>query len=95
MTIEELLDEYGLEISDVRWYLALTMAQSLLEHRDNARELIHNIWSGRLEAELYQMEERFMADIQTKLDQRRMDEHQLRELLQEIRAARSSRNLEG
>jgi hypothetical protein len=92
VSVEELLEEYALEATDVRWYLALTEAQSLMEYRDNVRDLVHHIWSGRLEEDLYQMEDRFLAGLQEKADQRRMDEHELREVMQEIRAARSGRS---
>ncbi len=91
MTAQELLEEFGLEIDDVRWYLASGLAQTLVGHREHVSELVRYIWSGRLEDELYHMEERFLADIEAKLRNRRMDEPHARELMQDIRAARRAR----
>ena len=54
--IRELLQEYDLEIDDVRWYLASTQADRILSYRESKRELIRLIWSGSLEGELYDMQ---------------------------------------
>ena len=61
--IRELMHEYDLEIDDVRWYLAAMQAERLLSYRENKRELIRLIWSGSLEGELYDMEERFLGEL--------------------------------
>ena len=52
-----MLEEYNLELDDVRWYCAALLAERLLSYKDNKKDLIRFIWSGELEGELYNMEE--------------------------------------
>jgi len=89
--IRELLQEYDLEIDDIRWYLATMQAEHLLSYRENKRELIRLIWSGSLEGELYDMEERFLEQLQSRLDQGSRDEIQVRGILKEIVSSREKR----
>ena len=85
--ISELMQEYDLEIDDVRWYLSKMEAERLLEYRDKRVELCRLIWSGRLEADLYNMEERYLAELQDKLDARQADESEIRKIMAEIESA--------
>jgi hypothetical protein len=89
--ISELMEEYDLQIDDVRWYLACAEADRLLGYRDNRRELIRLIWSGALEGELYNMEERFLGELQNRLDQGTRDEVQVRMILKQIVSNREER----
>jgi len=89
--IRDLMQEYDLEIDDIRWYLAAMQAERLLSHRENKRELIRLIWSGSLEGELYDMEERFLGELQSRLEQGSRDEIQVRAILREIVASREKR----
>jgi len=89
--IAELMQEYDLEIDDVRWYLAGDQAERLLAYRDNKRELVRLIWSGTLEGQLYDMEERFLSDLQNRLERGSRDEAQVRMILREIVAIRAKR----
>ena len=91
MDVRKLLKEYGLEIDDVRWYLARQTADRLLQYREKPQDLCRLIWSGRLESDLYQMEERYLADLQEKLDSRQADESEIRKVLSEVDAAKSAR----
>jgi hypothetical protein len=91
MNVQSLLKEYTVELDDVRWHLARQSALRLLEYRDRLDDLCRLIWSGRLEADLYNMEERFIEDLQEKLDKRQSDESEVRKILAEIVAARSLR----
>jgi len=86
-----LMQEFDLEIDDIRWYLAAIQADRLLSYRENKRELVRLIWSGSLEGELYDMEERFLAELQNRLDRGSRDEVQVRSLLREIVASREKR----
>jgi hypothetical protein len=95
MKVSEMLAERGLEIDDVRWYLASTLAGRLLEHRSRRTELVRLIWSGKLEAELYRAEERFLEELQRKADAGAADEPALREIIGEITAERRKRLAEG
>lgn len=89
--ITELMNEYDLEIDDVRWYLAGLQADRLLSYREKRRELLRLIWSGSLEGDLYDMEERFLGELQNRLDQGTRDEVQVRTTLKEIANCRERR----
>ena len=88
MNINTFLTEYNLELDDVRWFLAKAEAARLLEYRDRRDELCKLVWSGRLEADLYNMEERYLAELQDRLDARQTDESEIRKIMGEIDAAR-------
>ena len=91
VNIAELMQEYDLEIDDIRWYLAAMQAERLLSYREKKRELIRLIWSGSLEGELYDMEERFLGELQNRLEQGSRDEIQVRAILKEIVSSREKR----
>ena len=91
MKIDELLDEHDLGIDDVRWYLAREQADRLLSYKDHPQELAHLLWSGELEADLYEMEERFLAELQEKLERGRADESQVHQIVREIARAAEKR----
>lgn len=94
MRIQELLDEHNLAIDDVRWYLAREQADRLLSYKDHPDELAHLMWSGELESDLYEMEERFLADLQEKLDRGQTDEAQAHQIVREIaRSAEKRRRM--
>ena len=91
MQVKELLAEYGLEIDDIRWYLAGLQAERLLAYAKKKHELTQLLWSGKLEAELYHMDERFLDEVQEKLSLRIIDEAEVRKTLSEIREAKRRR----
>lgn len=91
MRVRDLLAAEGLELDDVRWYLASDLAGRLLEYRSRRQELARLIWSGRLEAELYHAEERFLDELQGKVEDRTIDEPALRSILADIANARRGR----
>ncbi|UCF97723.1 MAG: hypothetical protein JSV89_21535 [Spirochaetaceae bacterium] len=91
MKITELMREYDLEIDDVRWYLASQQADRLLGYREKKRELIRLVWSGALEGELYDMEERFLGELQSRLERGTRDEAQVRAILREVVSCRENR----
>ena len=93
--IGELMQEHDLQIDDVRWYLASAQAERLLTYRDKKRELIRLIWSGSLEGELYDMEERFLGELQERLDRGTRDEIQVRAVLKDVVSGRKSRYTQG
>jgi len=85
MTLLSLLDEYNLTLDDVRWYLAKLLADSLMTNQDDPEEIIRRIWSGSLEAELYDMEESYLARLQEEYDRGITDEQAIREQLDQAR----------
>lgn len=92
MNLKELLIEYGLEIDDVRWYLSADMTARLIAMKDEPEEMTRFIWSGRLEGELYGMAERFIDELQDRLDRNLTDEGLIRTMISEIVAKKRERN---
>ena len=84
MSVKEILREYDLALDDVRWYLATLLTQRLLEYKEKIPELTKYIWSGQLEDDLYNMEEEYLAHLQSQLNSERYDEHRIREILREV-----------
>jgi hypothetical protein len=91
MKILDMLAEYELEIDDIRWYLSVVTAERLLGLRDRRHDLIRYIWSGSLEDDLYDREERFLADLENRLKSGLADEAAVRETLKEIVLHRTNR----
>lgn len=85
------MEEYDLAIDDMRWYLARLKAYSLLELREEPAELTRRIWSGSLESELYDMEEKYLRDLQDQLERDVIDETVVRDVMQEAAAAKRKR----
>jgi uncharacterized protein (UPF0548 family) len=92
MTIKELLKEYNLEIDDVRWYMSTYMAQRLLTYQNEPDLLARYIWSGELEGDFYNMEEKLLVDLQDQLDRDLTDITRIRELMSEMDFLRKKRN---
>lgn len=92
MTIQKLLEEYGLEIDDVRWYLSHIMAERLLSYQENPEDLIRLIWSGTLNDDLYNMEERHLKELQDQKDEKTLDESNIRDILNEMETLRRKRH---
>lgn len=91
MTVDQLLKEYDLSLDDVRWYLAARVARQVLGYRGREFELTRYIWSGRLEDELYHMAERFLEELKQDIERGYRDAAKVRDLFQEIDAARIQR----
>jgi len=94
LKIAELLEELDLSIDDVRWYLAALQTERLLALKESPPEITRLLWSGALERELYNMEERFLAEQEQALRRGRRDEAAVRELLSEVARARALRYAE-
>jgi len=85
------MKEFGFQIDDVRWHLCSEIAQRFLALRDHPDELTRLIWSGKVETELYDMEERYLRSLQEDLDRALTDEAHLRQLFQEVRRSKLRR----
>jgi hypothetical protein len=94
MKIAELLEELDLTLDDIRWYLALRETERLLALKDRPLEITRLLWSGALERELYDMEERFVAEQGEALARGRRDQAVVRQLLAEVSRARARRYAE-
>lgn len=85
MNIYSLLEEYSLELNDVRWYLSNNIAFSIIdEYKSDPESLLKKINSGELEAELYNLEDRYLSDTQDLIDRGKIDEVNIRETLNEM-----------
>jgi hypothetical protein len=91
MIVSDLMDEYNFEIDDVRWYLSSIITERVLSMKDKKEEISRFIWSGRLEKELYNMEERFLADLEDQFHRDILDEPKIREIFAEIETAKKNR----
>ena len=91
MNIRELLEEYTLEIDDVRWYLSKIMTHRVLSHSEEPDELTRYIWSGEMSDELYNMEERYLQKLQDQMDENTLDESHVRDILKEMEGERRKR----
>ena len=86
-----MMKEYNLEIDDFRWYLSKQFAFKFLDYDQKPEELMEYIWSGTLEGELYNMEEKFLEEMQVQLNNNWSDEVQCREVFNEIVVLKSKR----
>lgn len=91
MNIKKLLEEYSLEIDDVRWYLSLELTERLSEMHHTPDEITKLIWSGELGDELYNMEEKYLKTLQDHIDEKTLDESHLRDILSGMDIARRKR----
>jgi hypothetical protein len=89
--ISDMMKELDLGIDDVRWHLAREQSERLLRYRERPYELTRLIWSGSLEAELYDMEERFLRELQEELDRNLRDSSSVRGVLRKVAASRQKR----
>jgi len=81
--IANLFKEYSLDIDDIRWLISSRITEQILSDKDSPIEITKKIWSGKLEAELYNMEEKYMEDLEFQLDRGLIDEAWIRELFAE------------
>ena len=91
MNLKALLKEYDVDINDIRWFLSFDLATRMIEHAEQPVELATWISSGRLEADMYNMEEKWLRNRQEELDRGLRDEAQIREELEAVQAAKVKR----
>ena len=84
----------GIEIDDIRWYLSRLEAERVLTYRDDLDALANLIHSGRLEADWYRMEERYIERLEEKLAAHTTDDGEISKNIREVDAARTLRNAE-
>jgi len=90
--IKNLMDEYFLQIDDVRWYLSLQVAKQLIEYKNDLPNLTDFICSKRLEIALYDMEESFLQKIENDYEKQIIDESGVREIVSAIITEKEKRN---
>lgn len=89
--ITDLMKEYSLEIDDIRWFVSYHQTVSILSDKENPMELTRKIWSGKLEADLYNLEERYLENISSQLERNLIDEIWVREQFAEASELRCRR----
>jgi hypothetical protein len=94
MKIAELLEELDLTLDDIRWLLSVRQTERLLSLKDSPLEITRLLWSGALESELYDMEERFLKELDEALRRGRKDQASVRQLLAEAARLRAKRYAE-
>lgn len=91
MNIEDLMKEYALETNDIRWFLSHRLAFRILEYGNDQESLTKLIESGNLEVELYNMEEKYLLDLQDLEDRGKLDEVNIREIFNEVMILKQKR----
>lgn len=89
--IDELMKEYNLEIDDIRWYLSFLTAEKILSLTESPDEITRYIWSGELDKELYNMEERYLEELESLFNSNLIDEAAIREQFEEASVRKCSR----
>ncbi|MCK5672494.1 MAG: hypothetical protein KAH95_03915 [Spirochaetales bacterium] len=90
--IQDLMIEYRLEIDDIRWFISYQQTISILSFSETPLEITTKIWSGKLEAELYNLEEKYLENISSQLERGLIDEAWIREQFAEASELRSKRS---
>lgn len=91
MNIEDLMKEYALETNDIRWFLSDRLAFRMLEFGNDQESLTKLIESGNLEVELYNMEEKYLLELQDLEDRGKLDEVNIREIFNEVMILKQKR----
>lgn len=91
MKIYELMKEYKIEMDDVRWFLSLQKARDLATKALDPVDLVVYVHSKELEADLYDMEQRYLDEVQSQWDLKRFDEADVREVLYRINREKNRR----
>jgi hypothetical protein len=91
MTVKKIFADRGITTDDVRWYCAVLTAKRLLTYQEKEEELTRLVWSGKLEDDLYNMEENFVSDLEEKFETGKIDEARVNLTASEIEAAKRKR----
>lgn len=86
-----LLEHHDIELDDVRWFCCIDLAERLLQNKKTPLTLVHLLWSGSVESELYRIEEQFLEKLDEDLTEHRIDRSQVNGILAGIRHAKDAR----
>jgi hypothetical protein len=89
--IQEMLSDLNLDIDDIRWYRAMVTAKELLHYQSRSQDLAQEIWSGRLADRLHDMEETFLDELGSALENGTTDAAGILNFLQEAKAHKRRR----
>ncbi len=85
------MQEFGFQIDDIRWHLCSEMTKRFFAYREHPEGLTRLLWSGAIEKDLYDMEERFLRGLQEDLDRGMTDEAHVRQIFHEVRRSKKRR----
>ncbi len=82
ITVTELLDEYDIDISDIRWLLSTQEVERVFTYKERPEELIQQYFSGEISSNLYNWDERYLEELQRDLERELTEEAHIREVFQ-------------
>lgn len=85
------MKESNITIDDVRWFLSLELCKKLTALHYTPFEMVNFIHSKELEVELYNIEEKFLEEMQRDYERRTLDEATIRETFYKINRAKVDR----
>lgn len=88
MIIDELMEEYGLDLNDVRWYLCSQIANNIVNMAKIVDDITAYLWSGKIESELYNIEELYLENLKKDLKDDVKTETEIRDIFAQIFAVR-------
>ena len=88
-----LMELYNLDLDDIRWYLSVLMGEKLSSLQNEPLRLIDYIWSGQLADELFNLEERYLEQLEALWNSNQLDEAKVREFFMEARSSKRRRRL--
>lgn len=91
--MQSLMDEYNLDIDDIRWYLSVQLTEELMAYYARQWNLIEEIWSGRLGDRLFHLEEQFLEDTERLWNSGQSEEGKIRDIFAAVRASKRRRQL--
>lgn len=91
MTVNAIMEEYHLTIDDVRWFLSVQKAKEIFAFEENPFQLVQYIHSKQLEVDLYDMEDRFLEELQNRYDNKLIDEATVRDELYRVNREKVNR----
>lgn len=91
MLIDEIMEEFHLTNDDIRWFLSLQKAREIFALNDNPLQVVQYIHSKKLEVDLYDMEDRYLSELQNRYETKLIDEATIREELYRINREKINR----
>ncbi len=89
--VKSLMEEYNIDLDDIRWYLSDSIARRIISMEKLPEELTRYIWSGKLDSDIFNMEERYIMELEDLLERNLIDESAIREYFAEISALKCAR----
>ena len=92
MIVKQIMKESNISIDDVRWYLCLEVTKKILSLQNSPMELVDFIHSKKLEIELYEIEERYINQLENEYANQLIYEATIREILYKINREKVKRS---